>query len=92
MIEVSGDRLEVSGPMTVDVAAALMTAGEAAVRGGARVIDLSAVKEADSSALAVLFGWLRAAGDTGNLSIVAAPTGLRSLATLYGVAELLPLA
>jgi phospholipid transport system transporter-binding protein len=94
MIELSGDRLRVTGPMTIESAAALMAAGEAAVHSGsASVIDLSGVDDADSSALAVLFGWLRAAGEKGGgLSIVDAPAGLRSLATLYGVADLLPLA
>jgi phospholipid transport system transporter-binding protein len=93
MVEVVGDRLRVSGPMTVESAAALLAAGEQAVRNGASVVDLSQVEEADSSALAVLFGWLRAAsGKGGGLKIVDAPEGLRSLAILYGVAELLPLA
>ncbi len=92
MVEVNGDRLRVSGPMTIESAAALMAAGEAAVRSGAAVIDLSQVREADSAALAVLFSWLRAAGDKSRLSIVGPPESLRSLATLYGVADLLPLA
>lgn len=93
MIEVSGDRLRVSGPMTIESAAALMAEGETAVRGGAAVIDLSQVEDADSSALAVLFGWLRAAaGRNPGLTIVQPPESLRSLATLYGVADLLPLA
>ena len=93
MIAVNGDRLQVSGPMTIQSAASLMTEGESAVRGGATVIDLSKVDAADSSALAVLFGWLRAAqGAKRTLTIVQPPESLLSLAVLYGVADLLPLA
>jgi len=93
VIELKGDRVQVSGAMTIQSAAALMAEGESAVRGGASVIDLSRVDAADSSALAVLFGWLRAArGAERTLTIVQVPEGLRSLADLYGVAELLPLA
>jgi len=92
MIELDGDRLRVTGSMTIESAAALMAAGEVAVHsGGASLIDLSAVEDADSSALAVLFGWLRAA-EGRSLTVVQAPASLRSLAILYGVAELLPLA
>lgn len=93
MIEVAGDRLRVAGPMTMLSVAALKPAGDAAVAAGASVVDLSGVTEADSAALAVLFSWLRAAQEAKRpLSIVAAPESIRSLAALYEVAELLPLA
>jgi phospholipid transport system transporter-binding protein len=55
--------------------------------------DLSSVREADSSALAVLFALRRAAAARGRtLTVTNPPPGLLSLAGLYGVAELLPLA
>lgn len=92
MIEVAGDRLRVAGPVTMLSAATLKPAGEAAVAAGAAVIDLGGVTEADSAALAVLFAWLRTAQQAGRpLSIISAPDSLRTLATLYGVADLLPL-
>jgi phospholipid transport system transporter-binding protein len=60
-----------------------------------REIDLSAIgdADADSSALAVLFAWLRDARRQGaEFRIVNPPAGLLSLAALYGVDEFLPLA
>lgn len=55
------------------------------------VADASALQQFDSSALAVLLECHRqalAAGKT--FSVQGAPTRLRELATLYGVAELIP--
>lgn len=93
MIEVIDGRLKVAGPMVISAAAQLREAGETALLGGASVVDLSAVTEADSSAVAVLLAWTRVAGERGQaLSVVGVPNGIRSLANLYGVAELLPLA
>lgn len=93
MIEVAGERLKVTGPMVIATAAELREVGESALAGGATVVDLADVAEADSSAVAVLLAWTRIATERGqSLAIVGAPQGVRSLAALYGVAELLPLA
>lgn len=93
MIEVADGRLKVTAPMVISAAALLREAGETALLEGTSVVDLSAVTEADSSAVAVLLAWTRIAGERGQaLSIVGVPAGVRSLANLYGVAELLPLA
>lgn len=93
MIEVADGRVRVTAPMVIGAAAELREAGESALLGGASVVDLSAVTEADSSAVAVLLAWTRIAGERGQaLSVVGVPNSIRSLANLYGVAELLPLA
>lgn len=93
MIEVSGDRLQVTGPMVIALAAALKTAGESALSAGAKVVDLAGVTDADSAAVAVLLAWVRAAQERNQtIAIVHAPESVRSLAALYGVADLLPLA
>lgn len=93
MIDVAGERLKVTAPMVIATAAELREAGEAALLGGASVVDLAEVAEADSSAVAVLLAWTRIAGERGKpLAIVGAPPSVRSLAALYGVADLLPLA
>jgi phospholipid transport system transporter-binding protein len=56
-------------------------------------VDLSAVSEADSSAIAVMLGWLRAAPAlSAQLQFEHVPEGIAALADLYGVRELLPLA
>ncbi|MEG0446118.1 MAG: STAS domain-containing protein [Comamonas sp.] len=53
-------------------------------------VDASAVKVFDSSALAVLLACRRAAVAAGKqLQITGLPKGLRSMAALYGVQELL---
>jgi phospholipid transport system transporter-binding protein len=91
MIRVTGDLAEVSGPMTMAGAANLLAEGEAAIASSASAFDLAAVTEMDSSCLAVVFGWMRAARDAGKpVHIVNLPPNLLSLAAVYGVADLLP--
>lgn len=98
MIEQNGSGLRVSGSMLIADAPALLTAGRGFLRtlptGGDEVVfDLAAVTEADSSALGVIFGLQRSARERGlALRLVNPPAGLLSLASLYGVADTLPLA
>lgn len=93
MIEVREDGLRVTAPMTISNADGLLAAGRNALQGTRQVVDLAAVSEVDSSALAVLLGWLRAAqAAQGELRVINAPAGLRALADLYGIDEILPLA
>jgi phospholipid transport system transporter-binding protein len=85
-------RMAVSGDMTLETASALLAEGVAALTHDEAIFDLAAVAEIDSSGLAVLFGWLRAAGAQGKtLRIANPPHNLLSLAEVYGVGELLPL-
>jgi len=82
----------VSGSMTMETATALLAGGVAALDKGAPQFDLSGVADIDSSGLAVLFGWQRAARAQGlTLRIVNPPHNLISLAEMYGVSELLSL-
>lgn len=91
-IQPVGGGLAVSGNMTLETAAALLVSGVTALEKGEPRFDLSSVADIDSSGLAVLFGWLRAARARGlALSIVNPPRNLISLAEMYGVSELLPL-
>ncbi len=91
MIRLNGDRVEVSGPMTMADAATLLTEGEAAIASKAATFDLAAVTDMDSSSLAVVFGWMRSARAAGQtLHIQNPPQNLLSLAAVYGVADLLP--
>ena len=95
MIEKSDNLLRISGTMLIADAVALLNAGRGCLRDSKApevLIDLSAVEETDSSALAVVFGWLRSAHEQGKtLRISAPPASMLSLAALYGVAESLPL-
>jgi len=84
--------LAVTGNMTMGEARTLLAMGTAALSKGDPVFDLSGVAEVDSSGLAVLFGWQRAAAACGKTMRVAnPPASLVSLAEVYGVTELLPL-
>lgn len=97
MIEKDGDGLRVTVPMLIGNARGLLERGcgflNEAPAGGTWVIDLSLVVETDSSALSVIFGWLRTARTQGaNLRIANLPANMVSQAALYGVSESLPLA
>ena len=92
MIVREAGRLVVQVPLVMANARGLLDAGRQALQPGEQVFDFSGVASADSSALAVMLGWLRAAAATqSNVKFAHVPTGVRSLAELYGVAELLPL-
>jgi phospholipid transport system transporter-binding protein len=87
-----GACLKVRGPMTLDRARALLEAGLAQLDEPEVRIDLAEVEAVDSSALAVLFGWLREAARQGrSVRVDNLPAQLKSLADLYGVAEVLPM-
>ena len=90
MIRRDGERMLVSGALTLASVAADLEQGKAAIAEGARSIDLAEVGELDSSALALLLAWLREAKRQGRqLTFTNLPQGLTAIASLYGVAELL---
>jgi len=92
MIQAAGDQVAVTGAMTLPDATSLLAEGGAALTGNETIFDLSAVTDVDSSAIAVIFGWLRKARQDGKtLRILHPPEDLLSLAAVYGVTELLPL-
>lgn len=97
MIEHADGSLRVTAPMVIVNARSLLEAGRHCLRSGHLnelvVLDLVAVAEVDSSALSVVLAWLRTAAERSiRLRLANPPANLISLATLYGVAELLPLA
>jgi phospholipid transport system transporter-binding protein len=88
-----GDRMVVSGAVTLAGVAALLEQGRAQILEGARVVDLSGVTELDSSALAMLLAWLREAKSRDReLAFTGFPEGLTAIARLYGVDGLLAVA
>lgn len=93
MIRRDGDRMYVSGSVTLQNVTGLLNEGLVCVRDGISTVDLSEVSGLDSSLLAALLAWIREAR-AANRSIVVAnlPRGLTTLAQLYGVEELLPVA
>jgi phospholipid transport system transporter-binding protein len=97
MIERAEGGLRVTAPMVIANARTLFEAGNGLLRSGSSAdltsLDLEAVVDVDSSALTVVLAWLRTAGGRGMaLRIANPPDSLISLAKLYGVSELLPLA
>jgi phospholipid transport system transporter-binding protein len=77
--------------LTFQTARAALEQGCAAISAGQTVFDLSAVKAADSSSVALLLAWQRKARAAGQkLSYVNVPPNIGTLASLYGVDTLLP--
>ncbi len=76
--------------LTMQDAQTSLPAGLEAIADGSAEIDLSRLERFDSAAMAALLAWRRAAEAAGiSLRITGAPSGVQSLANLYGVAELL---
>lgn len=92
MIEQRGASLAVTVPLVMANACGLLEAGRHFLQPGEILFDLGEVAEADSSAIALMLGLIRAAAGVGaSVKFANVPAGVRSLAELYGVAELLPL-
>ncbi|MDA7415513.1 STAS domain-containing protein [Xenophilus arseniciresistens] len=71
----------------------MLQQGLEAQRGSVAIVDAGALAQFDSSAIAVLLECRREAGVKGRgFAVKALPQRLRELATLYGVAGLLPAA
>jgi phospholipid transport system transporter-binding protein len=93
MIERKGDQLHVSGRLTMDTVAALYGTGLQPDGDGALEIDFAKVEAVDSAAVSLMLCWLRRAQEKHvSLRFSNLPDNLLSLARLYDVAELLPIA
>jgi phospholipid transport system transporter-binding protein len=91
MIRRDGERLFLSGPVTLANVAGLLEEARPALADGVSAVDLGDVTELDSSLLAALLAWMREAKARGRpLLFARLPQDLVTLAQLYGVAELLP--
>lgn len=83
-------RFETAATLTHDSAKSALEAGLSRIAAGATEVDCAPLKQFDSSALAVLIAWQRAANARGAaLAVVNLPSGLASLAQAYGVDTLL---
>jgi phospholipid transport system transporter-binding protein len=79
------------GVLKVADASLALAAGLKAIEGGQHIIDFSGVTAIDSSAVAVLIAWQRAAqARSTTLSFINIPKSLQSLSALYDVDTLLP--
>ena len=87
-----GERLVVSGAVTLGNVGSLLDEGRRHVAEGANTIDLGEVSEMDSALLALLLAWTREAlAASRTLAFSNAPESLRTIARLYGVDGLLAL-
>ena len=81
----------VSGSMTVQQAKSLLAESAALPAGDQLEIDLSGVSDVDTATLSLLFEWMRQAeARGGRITFTNLPGNLASLATLYGVVDLIP--
>ena len=88
-----GTTLKLSGAVTLANVAQVLEEGLQQIRDGARTFDLGEVTELDSSLLAMLLAWLREAKQRHTaLAFANLPQGLETIAQLYGVDRLLPVA
>lgn len=79
----------VPGRVLLDDAAQLLKQGVQAIAAGEREIDLGGVETSDSSLLACMLAWQRAARAAGaTLSVINPPVRVRGLATLYGIEQI----
>lgn len=93
MIARDGERVRVHGPVTLAEVVRLREAGLKEIDRDGLVFDLSGVEEADSSALSLLLEWQREAKTRGfRLAYANLPANMRSLADVYGILELIPVA
>jgi phospholipid transport system transporter-binding protein len=91
VIRREGDRLVLSGAVTLGNVAQLLEEGRRHVDEGVRTIDLGEVSEMDSALLALLLAWLREAKARERpLAFTRPPEALRTIARLYGVETLVP--
>lgn len=93
MIRRDGERMLLSGAVTLANVAQILDEGRRHVDEGVRTVDLGEVTELDSALLALLLVWLREARARGHaLVFTRLPASLRTIAGLYGVDELIPIA
>ena len=83
LVEAWDGGIRVSGSLRFDTVPECREIGIRLIRDGARRVDLSGVGDADSSALALLMEWQRAAAREGHvLGFHAVPDSIREIAAL----------
>jgi phospholipid transport system transporter-binding protein len=93
VIRREGERMLLSGVVKLGNVAQLLEEGRRHVDEGVRIIDLGEVTEMDSALLALLLAWLREAkARSRTLEFARLPESLRTIARLYGVDDLIPVA
>jgi len=90
MIRAEGDRLYISGPVTLDTAMQLLEASSDRIGSQLKTIDFSEATDIDSSAVSLMLEWSRKARAAGGEVRFANPgDAIASLTNLYGVEDLI---
>jgi phospholipid transport system transporter-binding protein len=85
------DRFVIRGSLNMQTVPAVFKQGVQQLARGDLRVDFAAVESVDSAMVSMLLGWLRAAqAHKHQLLVQGLPENTLSLATLYGVADLLP--
>jgi len=83
--------LIIRGALNMTSVPALFQQGLQQLAQGDLCVDFSETENVDSAAVSMMLGWMRAAqAQQRSLSFRAMPPAVLSLATLYGVADLIP--
>ena len=92
MIVKKGNRYLIEGQVTLDNVGGLIAEGTA-FDGDNVIVDLAGLTRADSSVLSLLLEWTRRFTSSGRrIAFANLSHDLRSLADLYGVVDLIPVA
>ncbi len=91
MITCDDTLCRLQGAVTVENVTELLRELKPHLERGVKLLDLSAVEQVDSAALALIFSSLRQSRAAGHeLGLAGLPANIMTLAELYGVSELLP--
>lgn len=83
--------LSIRGALNMTSVPALFQQGLKQLAQGDLCVDFSGAESVDSAAVSMMLGWMRAAQlQQRRLTFRAMPPAVLSLATLYGVADLIP--
>lgn len=87
-IEREGNKVHVRGSVTVDNVVEITKQGILLLDEDNLIVDLGGITEVDSSAVSMLFEWLRMAqARSQQFQLVNIPENLSSLVQLYGVTD-----
>lgn len=90
MLTFDNNQLKIAGAVIIDSVRNLLEAGRGYCVANDVTLDFSGVDEVDSSALALILEYRRAAESAGKrVSVSNLPASLESLAGLYGVTDLI---
>jgi len=91
VIRRDGQRMTLSGPVTLANVASVLDEGRRHLEAGAQEVDLGEVTEMDSALLALLLAWLRESRERRReITFRNLPEALLTIARLYGVDSFLP--